>query len=90
MYIKQVSSFFLLWVFLIVISSCSTVYIAGKNFDETKVSTLVPGKTNELQVLEMFGEPFQKGLINQFEVFIYEYEENHHQVIYLPYSSCSF
>ena len=73
---KQVFSFLLLWVFLMIISSCSTVYIAGKKFDETKVSTLVPGKTNELQVLEMFGEPFQKGLINQFEVFIYEYEEN--------------
>ncbi len=73
---KQILATFSLGLFIMITSSCSTTYIAGKNFDETKVSTLVPGKTNESQVLQMFGEPFQKGLINQFTVFIYSYEEN--------------
>jgi outer membrane protein assembly factor BamE (lipoprotein component of BamABCDE complex) len=73
---KQVLTIFSICLFLMIISSCSTTYIAGKNFDETKVSTLMPGKTNESQVLQMFGEPFQKGLINQFRVYIYTYEEN--------------
>lgn len=73
---KQVLNFFSIWILLVLTNSCSTTYIAGKNFDETKVGTLVPGKTNESQVLQMFGDPFQKGQINEFAVFIYSYEEN--------------
>ncbi len=73
---KQVFTVFSFLLIVMIISSCSTTYIAGKNFDDTKVSTLVPGKTSASQVLQMFGEPFQKGLVNQFPVFIYTYEEN--------------
>lgn len=61
---------------LILISSCSTVYIVGKNFDDTKTDALVIGDTNESQVLQMLGEPFQIGQINESKVFIYSYEEN--------------
>lgn len=73
---KQVINIFSIWLFLMIISSCSTTYIAGKNFDDTKVSSVVIGKTNKSQILQMFGDPFKEGLINQFTVFIYTYEEN--------------
>lgn len=63
-------------LFMLVITSCSTIYKLGRDFDDTKVNTIIQGKTTLSEVMQTFGEPFKKGQINQFEVYIYTYEEN--------------
>jgi len=61
---------------LILISSCSSFYVIGEDFDESKVNSLSIGKTTKSDVLQIFGEPYDKGQINESTVFIYSYEEN--------------
>jgi hypothetical protein len=72
---KKSSALLILCVFIF-FSSCTTVYITGRNFDDTNVPALTTGKTTETEVVQMFGEPFNRGLIDQYRVFIYSYEEN--------------
>ena len=66
----------LLILILLLIGSCASIYIIGEDFDERKVNSLVIGETNKSQVLELFGDPYEQGQINQFTVFTYSYEEN--------------
>ena len=61
---------------LLIISSCSTIYITGRDFDESKVNSLAVGETTQAEVLQMFGDPYDQGLVNEYTVFVYSYEEN--------------
>ncbi len=65
-----------LFLSLILISSCSSFYVIGEDFDETKVNSLAIGETTKSEVLQILGEPYDKGQINESTVFIYSYEEN--------------
>ena len=65
-----------LFLSLILISSCSSFYVVGEDFDETKVNSLVIGETTKAEVLQVLGEPYGTGQINESIVFIYSYEEN--------------
>lgn len=60
----------------ILLSGCvyrSTAH-AGKDFDETKATQLVSGKTTDSQLVALLGEPFKKEIVNDHEVkWIYEY-----------------
>lgn len=66
----------ILFSLLVLTVSCSTFYIVGKDFDESKVNSLVIGETSKSQVLQLLGDPYDQGRINQYTVFIYSYEEN--------------
>ncbi|WP_411555747.1 hypothetical protein ACLIN0_11745 [Pantoea agglomerans] len=61
---------------MILASGCvqkSTAH-SGKDFDETKASQLVSGKTTDSQLVSIFGEPVRKQVVNDHEVkWIYEY-----------------
>jgi len=61
---------------LLFTSCVSYTYIVGNDFDDKKVNELEIGKTDASQVIKMFGDPHQTGQVNQYEVFMYSYEEN--------------
>ncbi|RKQ38405.1 membrane lipoprotein lipid attachment site-containing protein [Enterobacter sp. R1(2018)] len=47
---------------------------AGKDFDETKSSQIVSGKTTEADMLRLLGEPIKKDVVSDHEVkWVYEY-----------------
>jgi len=54
------------------LAGCGTT---GKNFDETLVDSIVPGSTSRTDVLVILGKPFKKGIQNNKEVWIYEYNQ---------------
>lgn len=58
------------------ISACSTTYFIGRDFNDSKVSSLKAGETDKSQVIQMFGDPYRRGQVNQQTVFIYSYEES--------------
>jgi len=48
---------------------------AGKDFNEGQASKIVPGQTTKLEVLKLLGKPFKKGMQNDKEIWVYEYNE---------------
>jgi len=58
--------------FLIVSVGCGST---GNKFDESKFGQIMNGKTTQEEVLQLFGEPYQKGVENGHAVWIYEYNE---------------
>ncbi|EMZ5812248.1 hypothetical protein ACSPJ8_002440 [Klebsiella aerogenes] len=59
-----------------VLSGCvyrSTAH-SGRDFDETKATQIVPGKTTEADLIKNIGEPMKKEIVGDHEVkWIYEY-----------------
>ena len=60
---------------VLVMSGCGT---AGKNFNSSKVKSIVNGTTTQADIKKIFGEPFKTGLQNGKIIWIYE---NHHYSI---------
>jgi len=56
----------------LLLAGCGTT---GKNFDESVVDNIVTGSTTRTDVLVMLGKPFKKGIQNDKEVWIYEYNQ---------------
>ncbi len=54
------------------LQGCGTT---GKNFDESAADKIVVGSTTRTDVLVMLGKPFKKGIQNDKEVWIYEYNK---------------
>lgn len=63
-------------IIALLLSGCvyrSTAH-AGKDFDETKATQLVSGRTTDNQLIALLGEPVKKEIVNDHEVkWIYEY-----------------
>jgi hypothetical protein len=51
-------------------SACGTT---GHKFDESKFGAIVNGETRQAEVLQLLGDPYQKGVENGSAVWIYEY-----------------
>ena len=54
---------------------CGTV---GKNFDTSKVESIVNGTSTRSDIKKIFGEPFKTGIQNGQPIWVYE---NHHYSI---------
>ncbi|PIR01260.1 MAG: hypothetical protein COV66_02255 [Nitrospinae bacterium CG11_big_fil_rev_8_21_14_0_20_45_15] len=52
------------------ISACGTT---GHKFDESQFGAIVNGETRQAEVLQLLGDPYQKGVENGSAVWIYEY-----------------
>jgi outer membrane protein assembly factor BamE (lipoprotein component of BamABCDE complex) len=60
------------------LAACTTyyTYTSGTNFDDGNVNRLEVGVTSTKDVIDLFGDPYKKGKINEHEVYIYYYEKN--------------
>ncbi len=54
------------------VSACGST---GNKFDETQFGAIVNGKTTQDEVIQLLGEPYQKGVENGNVVWIYEYNK---------------
>ncbi len=54
--------------FIILLGACAT---SGKPFDDSHVKDLKKGATTKLQVLDLFGLPFEEGVENGFDTWTY-------------------
>jgi hypothetical protein len=52
------------------VSACGTT---GNKFDESQFGAIVNGETRQAEVLQLLGDPYQKGVENGSAVWIYEY-----------------
>ena len=56
-------------------SGCATTYKYGKEFPVKNVEQIKIGITTQKDVLNLFGKPLRKGIINGNDVFIYTKED---------------
>ena len=55
---------------------CGTV---GKNFDASKVESIVNGTSTRSDIKKIFGEPFKTGIQNGQPIWVYE--DHHYSII---------
>jgi hypothetical protein len=62
-------------VALVLVAGCATrSFSVGRDFDASKSSGIIKGKTTAAEIREMFGEPFTKTVISEAgEKWIYTY-----------------
>lgn len=63
---------FIMFAAILLFNGCGT---AGKKIDTTQIDKVIHGQTTENEILEMFGEPYKKGIQNSKEVWVYEYNK---------------
>lgn len=49
----------------------------GTNFDPNLVKSIETGKTTQNDIINMFGQPYKKGIQNGRAIWTYEYDEYH-------------
>ena|SRR5258708_2543379 len=65
-----------LWLSLALFGCATAHTTAGRDFDATKVSQIVKGKTTSSDILAMFGTPYSKQpKDNDEEMWVYSYAE---------------
>ena len=66
-------------LFSVILSGCvySSNYESGARIDETKVQEIVKGKTSEQQIVQWFGEPQFKTVLNDKDTkYVYTHTES--------------
>ena len=66
-------------LFSVILSGCvySSNYESGTRIDETKVQEIVKGKTSEQQIVQWFGEPQFKTVLNDKDTkYVYTHTES--------------
>ena len=61
---------------ILISNGCGTV---GKNFNTSKVESIVNGITTQSDIKKMFGEPFKIGIQNGQPIWVYE--DHHYSII---------
>jgi len=70
----KLKSAIIMFAIILVFSACATTYKYGKEFPVNNVNQIRIGITSQQDVLDLFGDPLKKGIINGNDVFIYTKE----------------
>ena len=70
----KLKSAIIMFAIILVFSACATTYKYGKEFPVNNVNQIRIGITSQQDVLDLFGEPLKKGIINGNDIFIYTKE----------------
>ena len=61
---------------ILISNGCGTI---GKNFNTSKIESIVNGITTRSDIKKMFGEPFKIGIQNGQPIWVYE--DHHYSII---------
>ncbi len=66
-------------LFTVILLNCATKhYSIGKDFDETLIPRIEKNKTTQEELINMFGEPYVKRVLSEYEQkWLYHYESGH-------------
>jgi len=64
---------FIVFVIFTFVSCASSTFVSGTDFDLSKADKIIKGKSTKEEVISLFGQPFNKSMINSAEIWTYQY-----------------
>lgn len=71
----KIAKYLIVTIVLLSVSSCATVYEVGEVFETDNIESIAIGNTDQTEIIDMFGEPWRKGLSNGNDIFVYTHEK---------------
>ena len=72
---SKLSNLVIIVLALVLFTFCATTYKIGKQYSTEHVMNIICGKTSENDIINFFGDPWKKGILNGNVVYVYCYEE---------------